>query len=100
MEIGERQAKGNEKNLCLKEWETLVTHVFLPIHFIIHFPLFLVTKIAKGKESIPAFMLNLKKHIDNQMIIATIPDLEHYRSIIFQVFFFLHFQVPREIHPT
>ena len=24
MEIGERQAKGNEKNLCLKGWETLV----------------------------------------------------------------------------
>ena len=24
MEIGERQAKGNEKNLCLKGWESLV----------------------------------------------------------------------------
>ena len=42
MDIGERQAKGNEKNLYLKGWEILVTHVFLPIHFIIHFPLFLV----------------------------------------------------------
>ena len=61
MDIGERQAKGNEKNLCLKGQETLVTHVFLPIHFIIHFLLFLVTKKAKGKESIPAFMPNLKK---------------------------------------
>ena len=26
MEIGERQAKGNEKNLCLKGWETLVSY--------------------------------------------------------------------------
>jgi hypothetical protein len=34
-------------------------------------------KKAKGKESIPAFMPNLKKNIDNQMIIATIPDLKH-----------------------
>ncbi|WP_346748271.1 hypothetical protein [Prevotella jejuni] len=34
--------------------------------------------IAKGKESIPAFIPNLfKKHVDNQMIIAIIPDLEH-----------------------
>jgi len=24
MDIGERQAKGNEKKLCLKGWETLV----------------------------------------------------------------------------
>ena len=39
--------------------------------------MFLVTKKAKGKESIPAFMPNLKKNIDNQMIIATIPDLKH-----------------------
>ena len=77
MEDDRQREKGNEKNLCLKGWETLVTHVFLPIHFIIHFPLFLVTKIAKDKESISAFMPNLKKYIDNQMIIATISDLEH-----------------------
>jgi len=32
--------------------------------------------IAKGKESIPAFIPNLL-HVDNQMIIAIIPDLEH-----------------------
>ena len=77
MEDDRQREKGNEKNLCLKGWETLVTHVFLPVHFIIHFPLFLVTKIAKGKESISAFMPNLKKYIDNQMIIATISALEH-----------------------
>ena len=27
-EYGERQAKGNEKNLCFKGWETLVTHTY------------------------------------------------------------------------
>ena len=26
MDIGERQAKGNEKSLCLKGWETLVIY--------------------------------------------------------------------------
>ena len=29
-EYGERQAKGNEKNLCFKGWETLVTNKAVP----------------------------------------------------------------------
>ena len=28
-EYGERQAKGNEKNLCFKGWETLVDNFLL-----------------------------------------------------------------------
>ena len=28
-EYGERQAKGNEKNLCFKGWETLVSYMGL-----------------------------------------------------------------------
>ena len=27
MNVGEQQAKVNEKNLCLKGWETLVTNI-------------------------------------------------------------------------
>ncbi|WP_218916340.1 hypothetical protein, partial [Hoylesella timonensis] len=43
------------------------------------FPLFWVTKIAKGRE----FSLPLRlfyNQIDNQMIISTTPDLKHYPS--------------------
>ena len=44
----------------------------------IHFSLFGGTNIAKDREYFPAFTYNLKKHIDNQMIILITLDLEHY----------------------
>ena len=31
-EYGERQAKGNEKNLCFKGWETLVKEILSSIN--------------------------------------------------------------------
>ena len=73
MEIGERQAKGNERNLCLKGWETLVilTTVFdLNSNTVIE--VILLPSFSKYCHVVPTRLLDVSSSLSEEQAVNNI----------------------------